>query len=119
MVSQLGFLKIKPNDQTEDQKMTMTEVQSGSFTIEVRSNEGHDTEHSAASVEAALKQAKAARTQANRMVKILDAGYITHRWDRTNVVGENRWRKVDPGEMEILGNPAPITVTRVVRRTPA
>lgn len=97
----------------------MTEVQNGAFTIEVRSTEGHDTKHSAESVKSALKQAKAARTQANRMVKILDAGYITHRWDRTNVVGENRWRKVDPDDMEILGNPAPIIVTRVVRRTSA
>lgn len=94
-----------------------TEVQNDSFTIEVRSTEGHDTKHSADSVEAALRQAKAARTQANRMVKILDAGNITHRWDRTNVIGENRWRKVNPGEIEILGNPAPITVKRVVRRT--
>lgn len=98
-------------------KMTMTTAQNDSFTIEVRSTEGHDTKHSAESLESALKKAKTARTQANRMVKILEAGYTTHRWDRTNVIGENRWRKVNPGEMEILGNPAPITVTRVVRRT--
>lgn len=86
-----------------------------SFTIEVRSVEGHDSVISAESAEAALKQAKSARTQANRMVKILDAGFITHRWDRENVVGENRWRKVNPGDIEILGNPAPIT--RIVRST--
>jgi hypothetical protein len=91
------------------------QVQSGLFTIVVRSTEGRDTEHSAESVQAALKIAKINRTQANRMVKILDARYVTHRWDRTNVVGENRWRKVDPGAIEILGNPAPITVTRAAR----
>lgn len=94
----------------------MTQEQNGPFTIVVRSVEGRDTKHEADSPESALKVAKVARTQANRMVKIFDSLGVTHRWDRTNVVGENRWRKVSPGEMEILGNPAPITVSRQVRR---
>jgi hypothetical protein len=88
-----------------------------SFKVVVRSVEGLDAQHSAADAESALKVAQSVRTPANRMVKIFDDGFVTHRWDRTNTPGENRWRKVDPGEMEILGHPAVITYGSQVRRT--
>jgi hypothetical protein len=67
-----------------------------SFKVVARSVEGSDTEHSAADAESALTVAQSVRTPANRMVKIFDDGFVTHRWDRTNTPGENRWRKVDP-----------------------
>lgn len=92
--------------------MTQKAEQHSPVVVQIRSVEGQDTEQPAESLELALKMAKAARTQINRMVKVLNAGVVLHRWDRSNVVGENRWRKVNQGEIEILGNPAPIIVVR-------
>ena len=37
------------------------------------------------------------------MVCIEADGQRVKRWDRDRAVGENRWRKVDPEEMEVLG----------------
>lgn len=75
---------------------------------------GANSEDAVENLEAALALAKAKRNQNHHRVEILEGNATTYRWDRTHVVGENRWRKVNPGEMRILG-PVP-TIARVVRR---
>lgn len=69
----------------------------------VRSNSGEDIELIVECLETANAAAKAARATSNHMVCIEVDGQRVKRWERDRVVGENRWRKVDPEEMEVLG----------------
>lgn len=87
-----------------------------SMTLKVLACEvdGVNSEDSVEDLDAALALAKAKRNQRHHRVEILDGDLTTHRWDRTHVVGENRWRKVNPGEMRLLG-PVP-AIVRVARR---
>lgn len=86
------------------------------FQIIICANNGVETTQDASDLEGALKVAKSVRTQANRRVEISGAEGVSHRWDRPHVIGENRWRKVHPGEMRILGAPAPIYIERRPRK---
>ncbi|WP_241299365.1 hypothetical protein [Burkholderia stabilis] len=69
----------------------------------VRSNTGEDAEQALKDEGEAQTVAKAARVTTNHMVCIEVDGCRMQRWDRDCVVGENRWHKVDPDEMETLG----------------
>lgn len=59
--------------------------------------DGVSEEDTAESLEAATAIAKAKRTPKHHRVEILDGDVVIGRWDRTHVIGENRWRKVNPG----------------------
>lgn len=71
--------------------------------VTVRTNEGEDRTGPASDLAVALKIAKRLRTPDSCMVCIVQDGVRTMRWDRPTVVGENRWRKVDPSAFESLG----------------
>ncbi|WP_183133489.1 type IV pilus biogenesis protein PilI [Pseudomonas cannabina] len=83
--------------------------------VTVRTNEGEDKTVPASDVADALKIAKMLRTPDSYMVCVVQDGKRTMRWDRPTVVGENQWRKEDPGAFEQLGAARTI---RVVRSAP-
>ncbi|CAD0264241.1 conserved hypothetical protein [Pseudomonas veronii] len=71
--------------------------------VTIRTNEGEDKTVPAPDIADALKSAKRLRTPDSHMVCIVQDGVRKTRWDRPTVVGENRWRKVDPCAFERLG----------------
>lgn len=68
-----------------------------------RTNQGGEQAVPASDVAEAIRVAKRLRTPESSMVCIIEDGVRTMRWDRSLIVGENRWRKVDPGASEKLG----------------
>ncbi|MEG0868982.1 MAG: hypothetical protein RSD49_01425 [Hafnia sp.] len=88
----------------------------GTEKIEVtaRSNDGYDSAKAASDMADAMKVAKGLRTPGNHMVCIVQDGVRTLRWDRSRVVGENRWRKVNPDDFEVLGQIRSVRVIRTV-----
>jgi hypothetical protein len=80
--------------------------------IHYRSNSGEDMYLSASTLPEALTLAKQHRTTDNHMVCIEIDSERTHRWDRSRVSSGNHWRKVDPYEMEVLGQIRKISISR-------
>jgi hypothetical protein len=80
--------------------------------VTVRTNEGADKTVPASDVADAMKTAKKLRTPESYMVCVVQDGVRTMRWDRTTVVGENQWRKENPGAFEQLGAARTIHVVR-------
>lgn len=81
--------------------------------VTVRTNEGENQIIQASDVAEALRIAKKQRTPESYMVCVVQDGVRTLRWDRPTVVGENRWRKVDPRAFEKLGQAARCTRTYI------
>ncbi|EKF9501302.1 hypothetical protein O1C20_003465 [Vibrio cholerae] len=71
--------------------------------VHYRSNSGKDNYESVGTLSEALLLAKRHRTIHNHMVCIEIDSERTNRWDRSRVKSKNNWRKVDPDEMEVLG----------------
>ena len=68
-----------------------------------RANDGIDAACESSDAANAEILAKGLRTTANYMVCIEVDGQRVKRWDRSKVVGENRWRAVDVDAFETLG----------------
>jgi hypothetical protein len=68
-----------------------------------RTNSGVDTHQVAASLEIAIGLAQRVRVPTNQMVCILVGEKKHKRWDREPIIGENRWRSIDPGAPETNG----------------
>ncbi len=85
-------------------------VNSPSFRVCVRNNQGQDWHVGAASLNTVKTIAKTNRTDNKHMVCIEENGNRILRSDRNEVVGENCWRKVDVDAFETLGQ------IRLVRR---
>ncbi|WP_122385240.1 type IV pilus biogenesis protein PilI [Pseudomonas savastanoi] len=80
--------------------------------VTVRTNEGENKIVTASDVPEALKIAKKMRTPDSYMVCVVQGGVRTMRWDRPTVMGENQWRKENPGAFEMLGAARTIRVVR-------
>lgn len=73
------------------------------ITVVAVSNQGEEISTPVSDQAEATKLAKSKRVTANHMVCVDVDGMRHSRWDRDRIVGENRWSKTDPGEMETLG----------------
>lgn len=71
--------------------------------VVVRRNDGGKTVHLAQDESDAQSLVKAALVPINHMVRMDVDGQKWQRWDRDMVVGQNRWRDVDPQSFEVLG----------------
>lgn len=71
--------------------------------VVVRQNDGETTVRLASDEAEAQSIVKAALTPSNHMVRMDVDGQKWQRWDRDRVVGQNRWRDVDPHSFEALG----------------
>jgi hypothetical protein len=78
-------------------------VEDGPIRVHYRTNDGDDDHLDAETMDQALELAKQVRVTSNHMVCILADEMRVQRWDRDRIVGENRWRPVDPDTMETLG----------------
>ncbi|MHC5195072.1 type IV pilus biogenesis protein PilI [Pseudomonas frederiksbergensis] len=78
-----------------------------------RSIRGEKNTTSAADLASAMKISKQLRTTENHMVCVVENGIRTLRWDRTVVINQNRWRKVSPDKVEVLGAVREVSVTYV------
>jgi hypothetical protein len=87
----------------EDQRGQMTGNRCETIRVHIRANTGVDSFLDVLSLRAALDAAKRARTPQNHMVCVEVNGERIHRWDRNRVVQQNRWRKTDPDEFEVVG----------------
>lgn len=94
----------------------MTEV-SPLIEVTVRSNDGENQRYPASDIANAQRLAKKHRTPENYMVTVVIGGVRTLRWDRSIIVGENRWRKENPDAFEQLGAARSVRVVRTLKKS--